>query len=585
MTSRTYLPAACLLATLSVLPASLFSADALVAPPAPSVAQPESPPLSFADALKVFHTPPGVALDRASGSSRDWDAAQANLGNLESYLENNDFTNAANQARQYARQTRSPEIKKLWENLIEAMKAEQKKREADMAASLDAELKKAATTLLAASKSADVDPIIDKLQTLQDSLGNNYTVRTQRPRNRLSNAISFCTQWQDLLSMLETGDTDGARNQLRNLSSGSSRDHLFSRSEILARSIELKIGQADIAAESARLDDIVKRTNAVALSATKADQLDPFMEELYSMRDSRNGGYDNRLQRVYNRVDGAINFYQQWQNMLGALEAGDPAEARNQLRNLSSSGYNYRPIGRSEILARIAALPAPDEAADTEILKGATLDNLADYRSRVVAAQESANGRRSSEYYNAIGELDGLIAATTALKDGRAGDGRGALKEGASTCGASNGGPLQPALDALRSQWFALALPALTGLKDLPAYKDGENTLAYVRRQFDAAAETGDWARAHRFALVEKDMMPASSPCAVRETVTGANPVASIGAWLDGQLMEKASQPEAAAELYRTALKDGAPPKLEEQIIARLKALATEVPGSTKIAG
>jgi len=48
--------------------------------------------------------------------------------------------------------------------------------------------------------------------------------------------------------------------------------------------------------------------------------------------------------------------------------------------------------------------------------------------------------------------------------------------------------------------------------------------------------------------------------------------------------MEKSAQPEAAAELYRTALKNGAPPKLEEQLIARLKSLATEVPDSTKIA-
>lgn len=578
MITRTYLPSACLLAALALLPSALSAADAPAASPAPAPAQAETPPASFADALKLFRTAPAAptdasALGAAAASLRDWDNAQGYLNNLENYFENNDFNSAINQARQYARQTRSPEIKKLWENLVEAMKAEQKKREADLSAALDTELKKAAAALLAAEKSAEVDPIVDKLQSLQDSLGNNYSPRIQRPRNRLSNAISFCTQWQDLLAMLETGDTDGARNQLRNLSSGGTRDRLLSRSEILARAAALKIGQADVAVESARLDEIVKRANAAALSATKAAQLDPFIEELYVMRESRNGYYDNRLQRVYNRVDGAVNFYQQWQNMLGSLEAGDTADARNQLRNLASSGYSYRPIGRSEILARAAALPAADDSADKDILKGATLDNLADYRSRVVLAQESANGRRSSEYYNAIGELDRLIAATSALKAGLAGDGRGALKAGSSSCGASNAGPLQPALDALRSDWFALALPALTGLKDLPAPKDGENTLAYVRRQFDAAAEAGDWARARRFALVEKDMTSGAAPCAVREGVTGADPAASIGAWLDGQLMEKAAQTEAAAELYRNALKAGAPPKLQEQLVARLREL------------
>jgi hypothetical protein len=571
MTTPNPLRSALLSAALVLCLPPLFSADA---PPATApVAQAEAQPLSLSDAMKVFRTAPAAPSDAsglgaAAASLRDWDTAQGYLSNLENYFENNDFNNAINQARQYARQTRSPEIRQLWQTLVDAMKVEQKKRETELSASLDTELKKAATALLAATKSTQVDAIADSLQTLQESLGNNYSIRTQRGRNRLSNAISFVSQWQDLLYMVETGDNEGARNQLRNFTSNSSRDRLLTRSEIIARGASLNISQADVAAETAKIDELVKRATAIALSATKPAQLGPVIEELYVLRDSRNSSYDNRLQRIYTRVDTVVNFFQQWQDVLGAIESGDITDARNLLRNLAANSYRYRPLSRSDILARAAALKV-EEAASDDVLKGITLDNLADYRARLSVAQESANGRRSSEYYNTVNELDRLITATTALKAGLVGDGRTALR-GLSTSGS---GPLQDTLAQLKSQWFARALPALTGLKDLPPYEDGETTLAYARRQLDAAIAAGDWARAHRFALAEKDMMPDSSSCGTRANTTGTNPAASIGAWLDGQLMEKAAQSAAAAELYRTALKNGAPPKLEEQLIARLRAL------------
>jgi hypothetical protein len=551
-----------LLALMIGLPAAIAS-DAT---PAPSSLSP------LESALKVFRAAPSVSgntdnLNASASLLREWDGAQNQLANLEGYFESNDFANAVRQARQYARQARTPEIKKLWEDLVAALTAEQKTREAELNTKLDSSLKAAGARLLAATKSTEVDAVSESLYALQDAMGNNYTPRTQRGRNRLGNAIGFTQQWQDLLSLVESGDTEGARNQLRNLASNSSGDRLLTRSQILARASELKIGAADVSEESAKADAVIKRGAALALTATKPSELDSVIEELALLKDSR-GSYDSRLQRVYSRIDNVGNFFGQWQDVLAAVEAGDIDDARSQLRSLATNSYRYRALSRSEILAYAAALKPAGPSLTDEILKDATLDNLSNYRDRLGYLQETAGGRRSSELSVAVTELDRLIAATAALKGST------------SSCGAQNAGSLQAALGALKSQWFARALPSLTGLDDLPPVKPGEDILAYVRTQFDDAASAGDWPRAHRLALVEKDMKPDTAPCAVREQTTGANPAGAIGAWLKGRLLEKAAQPAAAAELYRDALKAGAPPKLEAQLIERLRTLATEVPAS-----
>lgn len=591
MRTYTYLRCARLTAALALTLPSVFAADApataAAAPSAPTTTEEQTPAPSLESAIKVFQATPSAPTDTGNLSAttsmlRDWNSAQSQLSNLEGYFENNDYANAVRQARQYARQARSPEIKKLWENLVAALNAEQKTREAALNAKLDETLKSSAARLLAATKASEVDTISESLYALQDAMGNNYSPRSQRGRNRLSNAISFAQQWQDLLASVESGDTESARNQLRNLSSNSSSERLLTRSQITARGAALKIGSADVAEESAKAEAVIKRAAALALSATKPAQLDPVIEELGTLKESRNSYYDNRLQRVYSRIDNAVNFLGQWQNVLASVEANDLEDARTQLRNLASNGYSYRTLSRADILAYAAKLKVEGPSATDNILKDATLDNLADYRERLAFLNESASGRRSSEFYNAIGELDRLVTATAALKAGSAGDGRAALKGGSSSCGAPNAGTLQGSLNRLKSEWFARALPALTGLKDLPAAKDGETTLALVRRLADDAIAAGDWPRAHRLVLVEKDMQPDTAACAVREQTTGANPGTAIGSWLKGQLLEKAAQPVAAAALYREALKAGSPPKLEEQLIARLRQLATEFPDSAK---
>lgn len=533
------------------------------------------------EALKKFQ----VDLPAASSSSvitiagnDSLRAAQGQVVQLNSYLAREDYKNALNQARQFLADSSDPEIRKLWSDLLAAIRAKQKSVEDAQITQIMEALKTAGSRLLAASKVDEVDAIVDELYAVQDNVQNNYEPRMQRARNKLSSAISFCHQWQTMLELAKAGELEDARHQFQNFVSNSSGDRLLSRTEIVKRGRELNLDNADPKVVSAEADALVAKARDIALKATRSSELEPVMIELEDFRQNYNR-YSGRINRITSRVGNVISFFQRWQDALEAVERGNLDHARQQFRNLATSGYSHRPVTRQQIIAKASSYAVEDSPSDN-LLDGATLDNLGEYRDRIVFAQEMASGRLSSQLSNSLNEIERFISATDALKKGLAGDGLAEMKASRSTCGSRTAGNLEDTLGALKSEWFARALPALTGIKELPAFAKDENTLAYVRRQFDAAIEAGDWDRAYRFARVEHGMQPQSSPCAVREQTTGADPRAALGAWLDGNLMEQAAQPAAAAELYREALKAGAPPKLQTVLIAKLRELAAATEGA-----
>lgn len=539
--------------------------------------------LSLDAALQNFASPPALPapvgkageLADAEGSMarmREWRDVQNQLGNLQSYLANQDIANAIQQARQYARQAPTPEIRRRWEDLIASLRAEQKRIEAAQIVRIEAALQKAAAAAQTVRKAAELDPIIDELQQLQENTRRS-SAGSQRAANRLSSAVGFLNNLQELLYSVEAGDLDAARQQLRNLSGGSNRDRLLTRPQIAALAEALKIETASLAEAMERIDPVLKRAADIALAAKTAEELDPVLAEISELQADYSNSYDTPVQRANQRLSNAKNFFQQWQNFLSSLEHGDERDARQAMRNLSNNSYEFRPIPRATILdyaARLdAALDARVAAEDERLL--ATLDwtTLPVLRARFSDMQEQAYHPRANELSRIVAEMDRLLAAHVALDAGQAGAGRAIL--GAPPTGQ----PLPQALVALRDNWWIEALPALTGLADLPPRQDGETALAYVRRQLDAAIEASDWARAHRFATMEKTLLPAAATsCGARAKVAGDDPAAALGTWLLGLKYEEATQTEAAAQTYRDALAAGAPPKLEKEIILRLQTMA-----------
>ena len=554
----------------------------------------EVAPLSLDQALKNFATAPvsapaksdalesggelragGIALGAASAAFTEWRSTQSQLSNLQSYFDNNDYANALRQARQYARQATTPEIRQRWTDLIAALEAEQKNVEAVVIAKIDAAIKRAGAAALAAKQPADLDTSFEELSTLSENRNHNST-RTQRAYNRLSNATSFLQQWQNMLSNLAENDHEAVRQELRNLKSNNYRDRPISRAQILAYAAALKLEGMDLAATMARLDPIIARNAALALVAKKASELDPLLDELEVLKDEFAYSSDSPLRLARKRVEDAVSFFREWQDFLAAYEAGDLRDSRQELRSLAGNNYTYRPISRSQILARATSLRGELATESDALLATVTWKNLSDVRDRLALLQEQSYGRESTELARYVSELDRLHGARLALDRKQAGLGRAALLAGASTsggCGSSGLAPgdLPTAISTLREAWWFEAMPALTGLADLPGRQGTEAAADYANRQLDAALGASDWARAYRLALLARDTRAmVAAPCAEREKTTGTNPADALGSWLLGQKLEKARQLHAAAAAYRRALAAGSPPALETVLLERL---------------
>ncbi|CAM2896057.1 hypothetical protein [Rariglobus hedericola] len=424
------------------------------------------PAQALDEAIKSFKAAPtlsssGLADASYSGNVlREWDSAQNQLSSLDGYIDNNDFNNALSQARQYARSARTPEIRKLWDDLVTALQTEAKAREA---------------------------AFTEKVEALSTRVGK------------------------------------------------------------------------------------------IALAATKPSELDGILDELYALQEARNnGGYNNRLQRTYTRIDNTLSFVNGWQDYLAQRESGDVDGARNSLRNLNSNSFRYRPVSRSDILKLMSSIESP-VSPSTNLLADATLDNLTVIRDRIAALQETSSGRRSNEFYALLGDLDALNRAVSELKADRLASARDLLRNSNSTAHA-----YLDAIAKLKNDFIIRALPALTGVKLSTPPAANETAISYLNRLVEEAVKAEDWPRAQRLATVTNDLVPNGGSCSAREPLVGANPAVAIKAWTNAQRMEKAAQPVAAAALYREALKAGAPPKLEAQIIERLRALAVESPESAK---
>ncbi len=515
---------------------------------------------------------------------REWQTVQSQLGSLQRHFDNNDYGNALTEARNYARNAPTPELRERWHELVVAISAEQQRVEEAQLARIDQTLRRVGAAFLESSGPAAIDPLIDELHALQETNRHRSAPRSQRAFSRVSSSLSFLTTWQEILLAQAAGDPETARQQLRNLVGNLSSHRLVTRSQLLGLISRLGLEEASITEAMARIDPVVARAAETALAARNAEALDATLLELQELKDSFGNQYDSQLRRATERVNEAINFFNQWQGFLAAYEGGDLRDARQQLRNLASNSYRYRPISRTRILARSVALEGELGAEIDDILAGLDWKNLTEIRARVSLLQENAYGRQSTELSRVVTELDRLHAARTALDSGRAGLGRAALGVAPSAGGCSTsaiGAPLAPPLAKLREAWWFDAMPALTGLADLPARKGDETAAAYAARQLDAALAAGDWARAHRFALLQRDLLPPTvQPCGDREKVTGADAAAALGAFLLAEKLEQARQTEAAAAAYRQALAAGAPPALETLLLARLRALASAAAGA-----
>ncbi|MFA6288125.1 MAG: hypothetical protein WC661_12145 [Opitutaceae bacterium] len=381
------------------------------------------------------------------------------------------------------------------------------------------------------------------------------------------------------------GNANEVRNSLQNLGQRLKSPEIKQQIAALTAAVAAqKIADED--ASRLSFDKRLTAMSTTALAAKTADEIDPLFDQLTALEEEMGNEYKPRLSRVREGVQRQRNFLQTWQRILEAQTDGD----KNQVRNLLSNFDQYaRPYGidRAALRAVTKKFTGPSASSSNldAITNGLTLDGLADAREKLLADQNNGYNFDSNTRSSLVGQIDGLLAAEAALQSGRTED---AMRIFRGERGVIYGGALLSqqylTVAKLRDAWVYRALPRLTDLKNLPAAAKDEPFETYLNRQLLAADTAGDWDRALVFARVLKSLSPASP---WMQTSAGARiadePGAALLAYQRGQVLASANQPEAAADLYREALKLGAPPKLQDRLVALLravpaKAVATPAP-------
>lgn len=431
-----------------------------------------------------------------------------------------------------------------------------------------------AQTTVATADKPSATPVADALAALKKITAERLAAieaGTEVPNRFDWTALSG--ELPTLETTLTGGNANEITNTLRNLGQRLKSPEIKQQLATLTAAVT---AQKTADEDSARLS-FEKRLTAMsttAIAAKTADEVDPLFDQLTALEEELGNDYKPRLARVREGIQRQRNFLQTWQRLLEAQTDGD----RNQVRNYISNFDQYaRPFGIDRATLRAVTKKMTGgsaAAADMDaIMKDLTIEGLADAREKLIADQSNGMNFDYNTRSNLIGQIDGLLAAQAALKSGRIDD---ALRIFRGERGVVYGGGLLSqqyvTISKLRDSWVYSALPLLTDLKNIPAANKDEPFEAYFNRQLLAADAAGDWDRALGFARLLKSLSPVSPwtqfPAGSKIT---DDPGAALLAYQRGQLLAAANQPDAAADLYREALKSGATPKLQERLVSLLR--------------
>lgn len=162
----------------------------------------------------------------------DWTTAESELAGIKTAAMNPATANdAKNQLRNLVRRLKSDELKQQLETLNTAID-EQKTAELDIRrAKYTSQLAEISGIALKAKTAAEIDPLFDRVTSIEEEMGNNYEPKLNRIRSQLNQTQNFLRQWQDFVDSAASGNTQQARQNLNNLRMNSSIPAGVSRSE------------------------------------------------------------------------------------------------------------------------------------------------------------------------------------------------------------------------------------------------------------------------------------------------------------------------------------------------------------------
>ena len=254
------------------------------------------------------------------------------LQQLESYVSNDDYSNAIRTVKQAMAKTGSETNKKLWQTLLADLENEQARHHAALKKKVDEKLTTAATAILKAKKVEDLDPLIDDLNDFQNvELSNSSTPFVSRLRNRVSQANNFINRWQNYLEAVESETASRQIEILNDLIQNRSSYRLIDKTKLVeVRKTLLKT----------QIDKVASLTTSLKprIAAAKTpEDLQPIVDEISELQNSL--AYNTGARRTTERI---LNTLNNWLNVLASESSGNSQQLLNNLNSFESNSYNQQ---------------------------------------------------------------------------------------------------------------------------------------------------------------------------------------------------------------------------------------------------
>lgn len=162
---------------------------------------------------------------------------------------------------------------KLVKLLLNQLRVDRQARTTILEKSLTETIRTVGTGLLSAKAPADIDPLLEQLNSVRSKNTDRYSDTNRSVQEQLDNALRFAMQWQDYLAKLQAGDRKGAYESMSNLAQNYSNLAIVPRSELLERSRQPR-------PEDSSRTALAAETDAIAASIHTLDDLDGAIRKL-----------------------------------------------------------------------------------------------------------------------------------------------------------------------------------------------------------------------------------------------------------------------------------------------------------------
>lgn len=302
--------------------------------------------------------------------------------------------------------------------------------------------------------------------------------------------------------------------------------------------------------QNAALKSAVKQAMAGARDACRAaerpEQCEPILENLHALQELRQLLWPNRIAYEFQRVDYAINFVRQLQDLLEAVQAGDSQLAAQLYNGLQGYPGTGRLLSAAELKAKRKPAVLPINEWVSNALKTATATSLPDVATELAERLRNAAWEPNNDV-NAANSLQyGLSMLTSsrlAMEDGRL-----ALARQAWLNTFYYAGPWTREFAHQMRNLEAEYLGHATQRPPGDFLKSGAAPLEVLIADADRAAEKRDWAAVETLLSILVDLDPG-------EGRHFASELEACRSFLAGQRLESAGQTAAAVEAYQAVLK------------------------------